>query len=98
MQTASVVLLSNAAATSPARAWPGGRGYFAVVANFGGGSVTLETLLPNGSTWAPARTIAGASATLTANGGLVFELPPGQIRAAVVTATGVHARVDRVPQ
>lgn len=34
---------------------------------------------------------AGTDTTLTADGGGVFELPAGQIRASVATATAVYA-------
>lgn len=93
MQTASVSLLSNASATSAGATWLGGKGVFAATATWGGGSVSLQYLGPNGSTW-----ITPTSGALTADGGFVFELPPGQIRAAVVTATGVYARADRIPE
>ena len=83
------VLLSNASATGAAAQWSGGRGVFSVAATFGGGSVTLQYLGPDGSTW-----LTGATA-LTAAGLVAFELPPGQIRAAVVTATGVYANADQ---
>ena len=83
-------LLENASATSSAVVWGGGRGVFAVVATFGGGSVTLQYLGPDGSTW-----LTGATA-LTANGLVAFELPPGKIRAAVTTATAVYASAEQV--
>jgi hypothetical protein len=92
MQTASVVLLSNASATGAAKQWPGGKGVFAVGATFGGGSVALQHQLPNG-TW-----VTPTDGSLTADGGIVFELPPCQIRAAVTTATAVYARADRIPE
>jgi hypothetical protein len=81
-------LLSNASATGSAVVWGGGRGVFAVTATFGGGSVTLQYLGPDESTWLTAAT------ALTANGLIAFELPPGKIRAAVTTATAVYARAD----
>lgn len=82
------VLLDNASATGNPVRWNGGRGVFSAVGTFGGGSVTLQYLGPDGSTWITAAT------ALTAAGLVAFELPPGQIRAAVVTATGVYARAD----
>lgn len=77
--------------------WPGGRGFFTAVATFGGGSVTLQYLGPDNTTWLVAQQPDATDATLAASGGVLFELPPGQIRAAVVTATAVYARADRVP-
>ncbi len=92
-----VELLDNAAATSAGAYWAGGRGFFTAVATFGGGSVTLQYLGPDNTTWLVAQQPDATDAALTANGGVLFELPPGQIRAAVVTATAVYARADRVP-
>lgn len=92
MNSAGVLLLSNASATGAAAKWPGGRGLFTAEATFGGGSVALEYLGPNGS-W-----LATPTVSLSANGGALFELPPGEIRAAVVTATAVYARADRIPE
>jgi hypothetical protein len=91
MNSYGVALLTNASATGAAAAWAGGRGLFAAEATFGGGSVGREYLGPNG-TW-----LATPAVSLTANGGVIFELPPCQIRAAVVTATAVYARADRIP-
>lgn len=81
-----LTLLSNAAATGSAMVWPGGTGVFMAEAVWGGGSVSLEYKLPNGA-WVA----AGPETTLTANGGGVFELPPGEIRAAVSAASAVYA-------
>lgn len=88
--SAGIELLSNASATGNPVAWPGGRGLFAVKAT-GFGTVSLQYLLPDGATW---NTPTGAA--LTADGGVIFELPPTQIRAAVATATAVYARADRI--
>lgn len=95
--SAGALLLSNASATGSAKAWPGGRGFFSAVATFGVGSVTLQYLGPDGTTWLVAQQPDATDATLTAAGGVLFELPPGKIRAAVVTATAVYARADRIP-
>lgn len=83
-------LLENASATSDATDWPGGRGSFEVVAA-AWGTVTLEFLGPDDSTWLP----MGIDTTLTANGGGVFTMGPGTIRAAVSGASGVYAIVHR---
>lgn len=81
-------LLNNASATGSAARWNGGRGVFSAVATWGGGNVQLQYLGPNGSTW------LNVGSALTADGLAAFELPPGQIRAAVTTATAVYARAD----
>lgn len=90
--TASVTLLNNENATSTAKAWGGGKALFAVKGS-AFGSVALQLLLPDNVTW---WTPAGAS--LTADGGIVVELPPGQIRALVTGATNVYATVARIPE
>lgn len=83
------ILLSNASATSNPAQWGGGRGLFTAVATWGGGNVTLQYMGPDESTWLTAAT------ALTANGMVAFELPPGKIRAAVTTATGVYAQAEQ---
>lgn len=90
MKTA-YTLLSNASATGAWFPWPGGRGDFRAEATFGGGSVTLQCKGPNGT----AIPVSSAT-TLTANGRGTFELGPGEIRAAVATATAVYAQVLRI--
>lgn len=97
MNSAGVTLLTNAAATGAGQSWPGGRGLFVALATFGGGSVGLEFLGPDGTTWLPCQSVAGAAVTLTAAGSVLFEQPPGLLRASVVTATAVFARADRIP-
>jgi len=83
----NLALLSNASATSSGAFWPGGRGVFSAKATWGGGTVKLQYLAADGATWID----AGSDTTLTADGGGVFELPAGQIRANVATATAVYA-------
>ncbi len=56
-----------------------------------GGSVTLQILGPDGSTW-----IAVTAAWL-ANGTAVLALPPGNYRFAITTATGVYVNLARIP-
>lgn len=73
-----ISLLSNESATGAAKIWPGGTGQFAVEGTFGGATVSLQRKLPNG-TWAD----VGAYTTLTAAGAGNFEMPAGEIRAAV---------------
>jgi hypothetical protein len=90
--TASVLLLSNAAATSAAANWPGGKGVFSAKAT-GYGSVDLQFQLGDNTTW-----VTPTGGSLTADGGFVFELPPCPIRAAVTGATAVYARADRIPE
>lgn len=86
MRGANITLLSNASATGSAFAWPGGRGYFTAEATWGGGTVKLQFKTLNSTTY-----IDVTSVSLTANGGVAFELPPGEIRANVATATAVYS-------
>ena len=85
-------LLSNASATGSAAQWPGGKGVFAAEATWGGGTVKLQMKSANG-TW-----LDVASNSLTANGITSFELPAGEIRANVATATAVYAYAVVVPR
>lgn len=82
----NLTLLSNAAATGSAAAWQGGRGLFTAEATWGGGTVKLQFKTLNSTTWVDADGIS-----LTADGSKVFELPRGEIRANVATATAVYA-------
>lgn len=83
----SYTLLSNVAATGagiPVN--QGGKYVFAADATFGGGTVKLQLQLPTG-TW-----VDVASSSLTAAGISVgLDLPPGQYRGNVATATAVSA-------
>lgn len=69
----------------------GGLYCLAVIATWGGGSVQLEGLGPDGSTQIT------YSAALTANGGVMVYLPPGEYTLVVTTATGVYASLTRIP-
>jgi hypothetical protein len=83
----------------------GGRYAVNVVATFGGGSVSIQQLGPDGSTYLDlfaAYDASGAEQDETinvfkANGMKVFDLPPGQYRIAISTATAVYVNVVRVP-
>jgi hypothetical protein len=90
VNAASLQLLSNASATSAVMQWPGGRGWFSAKATWGGGSVGLQYLLPDGATYVAAHT------ALTADGGVAFELPPCLVKAVVTTATAVYATAARI--
>lgn len=83
MRGTRVDLLSNASATGSAVVWPGGRGSFLAAGTFGGATVKLQVLGPDGTTWID----AGTYTTLTAAGVGNFDLPQGQIRASVSGGT-----------
>lgn len=69
----------------------GGKYRLRAVATFGGGSVALQTLGPDGTTWIPV-----ANASLTAAGDVEVNLPKGQYRVLNTTATAVYADLVRV--
>ena len=81
-----VDLATNAGAGNGAECeWRGGQGLFMAEATWGGGSAKLQMKSPNG-TW-----IDVPSASLTANGMYVFNLPQCDIRVVIATATACYA-------
>jgi hypothetical protein len=94
--TASAVLLENGSATGDWVYFPGGNAVFSVVATFGGGTVALEVLGPDGATPILIDPAGNTNRYIRAINSLAYA--PGQYRAVVAGgATGVHARLDRVP-
>lgn len=87
-------LLSNASATGSAVQWGGGSGMFSCVGTFGGATVTLQFMGPDGATWVA----MGPDTTLAADGGGLFTCAPGQIRAAVSggAPSGLYANAEQV--
>jgi len=91
MRAQEAVKFENIAATTSAFVLNGGKYQFAVAATFGGGSVGIEMLGPNGSSWLLVAT------ALTAAGVATYDLPPGQYRVVIATATAVYVTIVRVP-
>ena len=91
MRAQESVVFSNIAATTAPFALRGGKYAFAVIATFGGGSVTLQVLGPDNSTWLTAMTAVTVAGTANA------DLPVGQYRVLVATATAVFASLQRIP-
>lgn len=88
--------LSNAAASSAPFPLKGGNYVFTVIGT-GFGSVSLEILGPDGSTYTIVSNIAGTAATRTTNGNICgLILPAGTYKIAVTTATAVYANVAGV--
>lgn len=85
---------SNISATPATFFLLGGRYLFLVVATWGGGGVELDIVGPDGTTLIP----ASAGTTLTANGGGVVDLPPGQYSFTITTATAVYGSITRIPE
>lgn len=87
-------LLNNASATGAAAQWPGGAGMVDVVGTFGGATVTLQFLGPDGATWIT----VGADSTFTAAGGALFMMRAGKLRMAVSggAPSGLYASAEPV--
>lgn len=95
MRTVERIILASNQGTgnSAAVKVTGGAYAFDVTATFGGGTVTLQRLGPDGSTYLTADS-AGA---VTSAVGVVLALPPGDYRINSATATAVYASLTRVP-
>ena len=85
---------SGGAATGPLVDCPGGIMVFAVAGTFGGATVKLQILGPDGSTLID----AGAGTTFTAPAMGVAYLPPCQLQATIVggAPSGIFATIARV--
>lgn len=84
---------SNIAASTAAFVLRGGSYGVSVVATFGVGSVKLQRLALDGSTY-----VSMSSTTdFTAAGGAVVNLPQGTYRFTIATATAVYAEVQGIP-
>lgn len=79
MPASPIDFLSNGSATTTAKFWNGGPGVFACVGTFGGATVTLQGLAPDGTTWIA----VNSSAALTSNGAVAFTWPSGSLRVLV---------------
>lgn len=83
---------SNISTTTAAFRLDGGIYALSVVATFGGGSVDLQVLGPDGSTY-----VSALTAAFLANGTKVVFLPPGAYKWVIATATAVYVSANRVP-
>jgi len=84
-----VVTFSNISATTAAFALRGGK-YAFTVNGTGFGTVRLETLGGDGTTWVTVSSQA-------ANASVSVDLYPGQFRIGITTTTAVFVIVGRVP-
>ena len=64
--------------------WPGGDGAYYAIGTFGGGTLTLQTLAPDGTTYVS----LGTAVALTANGVAGFSAPAGLLRATLTGSAG----------
>lgn len=94
MSVTHVTLLNNVAATGEQKQFAGGKAQVCVIGTFGGASLQLQMMGPNGSTW-----VAVGSA-ITAAGVATHDLPNGNYRMTVTggTPSGLYAALARVPQ
>lgn len=81
---------ANITATTAAFALRGGLYAVTVHATFGGGSVTLQKLAADASTYVTALT------AFTADGYATVSLPSGTYKVAVTTATGVYVDIESI--
>jgi hypothetical protein len=86
-------VFTTISATTAAFPLTGGKYAASATATFGGGSVKLQTLLADGSTWQSVSSVTD----FTAAGFGTVDLPPGQYRFTIATATAVFCAVTRVP-
>lgn len=95
----------NIAATTLPFVIKGGGYLVSVVATFGGGSVKLQILGPDNTTYLDTKQPfdnAGTEqddiiSTFSANGAKLLPLAPGQYRITITTATAVYVNITRVP-
>jgi hypothetical protein len=87
------VSFSNIAATTSAFQLRGGKYEISALGTFGGGSVKFQALGPDGATFIS----PSAGTDFTAAGEAVLDLPPGQYRFTIATATAVYAAACRIP-
>lgn len=95
---------SNISASTAPFLLNGGRYGIDVVATFGGGSVALEKLGPDGTTYVSLKAAFNNSGTeadlvigsFAAAGHKVVDIPPGSYRFTIATASAVYAGISRV--
>jgi len=82
----------NISADSAVFALPGGRWAMVAEATWGGGNIALQIKCPNGAYAA----VSGMS--LTANGQVSAQLPPGDYKIVRTTANNIYANMVWVPE
>lgn len=88
------IAFSNIAATTAGFRVTGGYYNAAVIATFGGGSVKLHLLGPDGSTYAE---YDSTNTSFSAAGQHNVYLPQGTYKWVVATATAIYATLTRIP-
>lgn len=91
MTATQSVTFANISATTPAFGLYGGKYGLDISATWSSGNAQLETLAADGATW------INVGSSITTNSFVNFDLPPGQYRIAITTATAVYAALTTVP-
>lgn len=91
MRARDSYLANGISATTAAFALAGGLYGIDYMATWGGGSVTLQKLLGDTTTYVTAAT------AFAANGYVTVNLPAGTYKLAVATASGVYVQIVRIP-
>lgn len=86
-------VLSNASAGNSTAFYLTGGLYAITTVSTGTGTIDLEVLGPDGSTW-----IAAMTQITTTSKFQTQQLPPGTYRWATATFTAIYATVSRIPQ
>jgi len=91
-----VPLITNAAVTGAAVAWPGGKGFFSVCGTLTGCTVALQFLGPDGTTWLAVPSVSTVATAI----GIAFALPQCMIKATLTggSPAGVYAAADWIPE
>jgi hypothetical protein len=105
MDTEESIKFSNISATTNPFELKGGAYLVAVSGTFGGGSVKLQILGQDGSTYLDLKQPfdnAGTEqddviGTFSSNGAKLLPIAPGQYRLTITTATAVYASITRAP-
>jgi hypothetical protein len=82
---------SNISATTGSFTLMGGKYGLDVSATWNSGNMQLQTLATDGATW------VNVGSSVTANGFSNYDLPAGQYRLAITSATAVYAALSTVP-
>jgi hypothetical protein len=81
---------SDISATTAAFSLLGGKYGLDISATWSSGNAQVETLATDGSTW------LNVGSAVTANGTSTYDLPPGQYRIGISSATAVYAALTKI--
>jgi hypothetical protein len=87
------IKFTNISATTPAFGLKGGKYGIVAVGTWGGGTAKLQIQAGDGTTYLSLR----AATDFAANGYVATDLPVGQYRVTIATATGVYISITSVP-